>query len=82
MDLRLHGAGVDRKVAGEERALVDSLLRLCTEALDSLGGSGGAVTVRITEPRRGLVRIAVDTSAAIPFRGSLDLPSVPTGDPR
>lgn len=82
MDLRLHGAGVDRRVACPERTLVDSVLRLCTDALDSLGGSGGAVTVRITEPEKGRVAIAVDTSAAGGYRTSLDLPSAPAGDPR
>jgi len=60
VDLRLHGAGVDRRVASAERDLVDSVHRLCTEALDALGGAGGAVTVRITGPAPGRVRIAVD----------------------
>ena len=73
---------MDRRVAGEQRELLDALLRLCTEALDSLGGSGGAVTVRITEPERGRVRVTVDTSAPEPFRRSLDIPSAPTGTPR
>ena len=73
---------MDRCVAAAERDLVDSLLRLCTEALDSLGGSAGAVTVRITEPERGSVRLAVDSSAPVPFRRSLDIPSAPTGTPR
>ncbi len=82
MDLRLHGAGVDRRVALAERALVDSLLGLCTEALESLGGAGGAVTVRITEPERGRVRIAVDSTAPVPFLRSLDIPSAPPGTPR
>lgn len=74
MDLRLHGAGVDRAVACPERDLVDALLRICTGALDSLAGAGGAVTVRITEPAKGRVRIAVDGNG----QGGevLELPSV------
>lgn len=67
VDLRLHGGGLDRLVACPPELLRQVLLNLCLNSLQAMEGGGGAVTVRITEPGRGTVRLVVDdTGPGIP----------------
>jgi signal transduction histidine kinase len=67
VDLRLHGGGLDRMVRCPPEALRQVLLNLCLNALQAMGPEGGAVTVRITEPDRGRVRVVVDdTGPGVP----------------
>jgi signal transduction histidine kinase len=60
VDLRLHGGGIDRLVRCPPEALRQVLLNLCLNALQAMGAKGGAVTVRMTEPEPGRVRLVVD----------------------
>jgi signal transduction histidine kinase len=60
VDLRLHGGGLDRVVRCSPGALRRVLVDLCERSLRSLGAGPGAVTVRITEPVRGTVRVVFD----------------------
>ena len=67
VELRLIGAGVDRMVFCPPEALRQVLLNLCLNALQAIGPPGGAVTVRITEPGPGRLRISVDdTGPGVP----------------
>jgi signal transduction histidine kinase len=67
VDLRLHGGGIDRLVRCPPESLRQVLLNLCLNALQAIGERPGAVTVRITEPERGRVRIVVDdTGPGVP----------------
>jgi len=67
VQLRLHGAGVDRMVVCPPEALRQVLLNLCLNALQAIGTGGGAVTVRFSEPGSGRVRISVDdTGPGVP----------------
>ncbi len=67
VDLRLHGGGLDRLVRCPPELLRQVLLNLCLNSLQAIGARRGAITVRITEPGKGLLQMAVDdTGPGVP----------------